>query len=329
LSTSGTKTILVKRLEDDHEQLIRNFDQLSNYYARDEPGRPENRVGRLLKTVDEIIRIHYEHGDSFEKIVVNNPTILNTVDSKDKHIISRAISSADGYLKKLAFDDSILILDFIRNSIKYVDQLIESNKSIKTIPDINYDEEINTEFFEHYNTILEYMTNKYYRNRNHAVYGLESSLLNALLVATRARPACIIDTIRSEPEALQELLKLLSKYYNLSFIPLSKVDYLVFLSEYEHLVKKEYYNNIAGVLGYCYTKSDFGNRYIDRKIVVFLAKSVYSEKTIELYSTVVPSHVYNDESIQDCIINSVLKFDFVLRNLNFKAVHGEYDSPRT
>jgi len=160
----------------------------------------------------------------------------------------------------------------------------------------------------------QYLTEKYgdFNTNN-----INESLLNATLVLAKARPACIIDSIRNNDELLNELLDILLEDYDLSITRLTSVEYLVYLTINKDYIEKEFKINKANVLGYCYNKNDYDNINIDRVTVKFIAKSILGAYEIELFITAIPLHSYEEDSVQKCISNQINSFDSVLSNLDF------------
>lgn len=171
-----------------------------------------------------------------------------------------------------------------------------------------------SEIYDDFYMISESLAKKY---GNHYCNDIDSSLLNVILVLTGARMACIIDSIRFNTSLLNELLEILLDYYNLSMIRLTAVEFLVFLTVNKDFVNKEYRLNMANLLGYCYTQSDFANRNIDRIAVEYFAKSKISGYKISLFTTVIPAYTYQEPSIQRCILDQVYLFDSILSNLDY------------
>ena len=117
-------------------------------------------------------------------------------------------------------------------------------------------ENIDTQIYDDFYDISMSLTGKYGDSYSD---NIDSSLLNVILVLTGARTACIIDSIRFNALLLNELLEILLNYYDLSIIRLTAVEFLLFLTVNKDFVSKEYKLNMANVLGYCYTGSDFAN----------------------------------------------------------------------
>lgn len=152
------------------------------------------------------------------------------------------------------------------------------------------------EIYDDFYVIADYLIEKY---GNIYYDSINTSLLNIVLVLAGARTACIIDSIRTNSLLLNELLEIVVDNYYLTVSRLTDVEYLVFLTDNKDLIDKE--NNMGKLLGYCYTKPDFGNTNIKRVAVEYLAISKISGYENKLFITVIPEHSYHKKSIQQCI----------------------------
>ena len=176
---------------------------------------------------------------------------------------------------------------------------------------------INEEIVDNFYVLFSYFIDKYGKvNAN----DINEGLLNAYLVVTKVRPAYILDSIRFNNELLKDFLDTILEEYKLLSIKITSVEYLLYLQENEDYVIKNYKNNMADVLGYCYNGRDFASLYIAKVKVIFNAISNVSGYKTKLFITSIPKYAYETNAVQQCIENRVTLFNSVLTHLDYTVI---------